>query len=89
MSVLIYIHVILMSLSVILTIATTVVALFRARNLSWVLPLNAVVTSTGLGAGFYLLLSHPLDMRCVLLLGYLAAFVAVQIFAHRRQTVSA
>ena len=45
---------------------------------------NLIVTSAGIISGAALLLTVPIDYKCLVLTAYLAAFIAVQVYVSRR-----
>ncbi len=77
-------HIALMSASLLVTSLTLLLAIFSFHVPRRVQLANIIGTSGGLAAGTVLLLHHPLDYRCLVLSGYLAAFVAIQLFIRRQ-----
>lgn len=61
-----------------------VMALASYGTPAWFLKANFIGTMTGIAAGTILLVTQPLDMRCVLLAGYLVAFGLAYSFVRRR-----
>lgn len=83
-SLLIIAHVVLLCASLIVTTGSAVTAAAGVAVPKLVNILNLAGTSTGLLFGVILLLNKPLDMRCVMLTAYVAAFALAQVYIRRR-----
>lgn len=77
MSILVLSHAILMSISIVLTLATTVTVIAKIATPKTLQYVNAAITLTGVSLGVYLLLSNPLDARCAVLFGYVLVFSVI------------
>lgn len=78
------VHIILMTLSLIATSSMVVMALASYGTPAWFLKANFIGTMTGITAGTILLVTQPLDLRCLLLASYLVAFGLAYSFVRRR-----
>jgi hypothetical protein len=85
---LLILHVILMMTSLILTPTLTALVAFGKHVSSKVVAANLILTSMGVVAGIFMLLSQPLDIRCAVLVSYLIAFSAAHAFIRRRSVTS-
>jgi hypothetical protein len=81
---LLVIHITLLSISLLVTMSTTFAAVMGYKVSSTLIRFNMLGTGIGLTAGILLLLQSPLDIKCLILLGYLAAFMASQVYITRR-----
>ena len=79
-------HVFLMTASLVVTTSMVGMALLSYGTPAWLLKLNFIGTMTGIGFGFLLLLTQPLDIRCLLLVGYLAVFGLAHSFIRGRMS---
>lgn len=77
-------HIGLLSLSIALTAISAGMALYHKRVHFFMTVTNVTVTTIGLLLGTVLLLSDPINAKCVVLLSYLAAFIAVELYVKRR-----
>lgn len=84
MHTLIFVHVILLSISIIATISATSAAVFGVRIPKLLTKINITLTTIGIAAGVGLLADKPLDMRCALLTAYLVMFMFAQAYIYRR-----
>lgn len=77
-------HITLMSLSLVVTMATVFVSVLGSRVSRAIINSNIAGTSLGLLCGSVLLFAAPLDAKCITLGVYLLAFVSVQVYITRR-----
>lgn len=77
-------HIILLTLSLVATAGMIGAHLLSRAIPTKLIALNAGGTLVGLGAGGILLLFKPLGFDCLLLLGYLLVFSAVQAFLYKK-----
>jgi hypothetical protein len=77
-------HIVLMTLSLIATSSMVGMALASYGTPAWFLKANFIGTMVGIASGTILLFTQPLDMRCVLLAGYLVFFGLAYSFVRRR-----
>ena len=77
-------HVILLSLSLIITMGSAIFATLGYRIPTNIIAANVTGTTVGVACGIVLLFSMPIDMRCIVLFVYVAAFAAVHIFVSRK-----
>lgn len=87
MTTILFIHITLMSLSLVLTAGTAIAAIMTKRVDVLVRIVSIAVTFIGTTAGVLLLVQNPLDIKCAVLVSYLVAFTYVQYFATRRNQV--
>ena len=83
-SALVILHAILMTASLLATGVSTLSAFAGYRTPTSLLSCNFVVTTTGVISGILLMLSLPVDVRCIILLGYVVAFALAQVYVMRR-----
>ncbi len=87
MTILLIIHITLMVLSVTATSLMVMMAVFGYGTPARFVRINFAGTMVGIGCGTLLLLTQPLDLRCMILVGYLFAFGLAYSFV-RRKTVA-
>ncbi len=77
-------HIALMSLSLIVTMATLFVSILGSRVSRAVTIGNITGTTIGVLTGSILLFTAPLDAKCITLGVYLLAFTTAQVYIKRR-----
>ena len=82
-------HIALLTISLVLTAASAAMAVSKRRVWTPLTIVNMVATVVGLLLGVILLASNPIDTKCLVLLGYLISFVAVELYVKRRNQVLA
>jgi hypothetical protein len=74
-----------MCLSIVLAAGILGATLLSKRVSAAISMVSYTVTAAGLGCGVILLASNPIDSRCLVLGGYLLAFIFSSAFVSRRQ----
>jgi hypothetical protein len=82
-------HIILLTVSLALTATSAGMAVTKQRVWTPLTIVNMAATVVGLLFGVVLLASNPIDAKCLVLLGYLVSFVAVELYVKRRNQVLA
>jgi hypothetical protein len=78
-------HIVLMCISIVLAAGILGATLLSKRVSTALTQISYAVTAAGLGCGVILLASNPVDSRCLVLGGYLLAFIFSSAFVSRRQ----
>ena len=73
-----------MTVSLLATGASALSAFAGYRTPTSLLNANFAVTAVGVSSGILLMLSVPVDVRCVILFGYVVAFAFAQAYVLRR-----
>ncbi len=77
-------HIILLSVSILLTIGTTIAAANKNSVSKRLTACNIVITSFGVLLGIILLLDAPIGSRCIELSAYVALFAVAQVYIRKR-----
>jgi len=77
-------HVILLSLSLVVTMGSAILATLGYKVPTAVIATNVAGTVVGVALGIILLFSMPIDVRCIVLFVYVAAFAATHVFVSRK-----
>jgi hypothetical protein len=77
-------HIVLLSLSILMTIATLLTSALGHVVPKIAILLNTIGTTIGLSLGVVLLLSAPLDAKCITLAMYLVVFSGAQVYITSR-----
>lgn len=80
---LVTIHVLFMIVSLATTAGATLLAFAGHKVPGTVVAASAVTTVVGVACGIILMISLPLDIRCVVLISYVAAFMYAQVYVSR------
>ncbi len=80
---LVTIHVLFMIVSLITTAGAALTAFAGHRVSGVIVATSAVTTALGVGCGIVLMVSLPLDLRCIVLISYVAAFMYAQVYVSR------
>ena len=87
MTTIVFLHILLMSTSLILTTGMAASALTGYRVNTVFMRASAGITASGIAFGVALLLTQPLDTKCAVLLGFVLMFTAIYAFTSKRNQV--
>jgi hypothetical protein len=84
MSIILAIHIITFSTSILLTTTSLLQAVLGHSIPQGLVRTNAFITACGVMSGVALLYSSPLGLQCALLFGYVIAFALISAYVARR-----
>jgi len=85
MSIILVIHIITFSTSIVLTTALLLQTVLGRITSGRVVAINQLVTATGIITGTALLFTAPLGLHCAVLLSYVAAFALASVYISHRK----